>query len=63
MLDQHQALLAVIAELCEEFDVDRQTVQHHVYSAHARLVVHRATPRFLPLLAERSARMTLRDIT
>jgi hypothetical protein len=59
VLDQHQALRTAIANLHNEFDVDIETVERHVYSAHSRLAVHGAVPGALPLLAERSARREL----
>jgi hypothetical protein len=59
VLDQHQALRTAIANLHKEFDVDIETVERHVYSAHSRLAVPGAVPGALPLLAERSARREL----
>lgn len=64
VIDQHQALLSAVAVLHEEFggQLARSTVQYYVYSAHARLAVQGVVPNFLPLLAERSARVFLGEL-
>jgi hypothetical protein len=63
IINQRQALLSSVARLRQEFDgtFDWDTLQQHVYAAYARLAAHGETPKYLPQLAERSARMVLRE--
>lgn len=63
VLGQRQALLSALANLHAEFDgvLDADTIERHLHAAYARLCVHGAVPKFLPSLAERSARMVLRE--